>query len=78
MVNKNELSEMTVKELREVAKDLSITGRWKMTKQQLVEEITCKETQTEEKKEEAKEEEKKEEVKEEEKKEENKEESGDL
>lgn len=54
MVNKNELSGMTVKELREVAKDLSITGRWKMTKQQLIEEITCKETQIEEKKEEDK------------------------
>ena len=33
------INEMSVKELREVAKELNIAGRWDMTKAQLVEAI---------------------------------------
>lgn len=36
----NKYSEMTVKELREKAKGLNISGRWDMTKLQLIEAIT--------------------------------------
>ena len=36
------LNEMSVKELREVAKELEIPGRWDMNKTQLIEKITEK------------------------------------
>lgn len=37
----NDLTSSTVKELREVAKNLNIKGRWDMTKNELIEAIRC-------------------------------------
>lgn len=39
-MNKEQLQGMTARELRKIAGDLNVTGRWDMTKEQLVEAIT--------------------------------------
>lgn len=41
-MSKNELLNLTVKELREIAKRYEISGRWDMTKEQLAEELSIR------------------------------------